>query len=99
MSSPLLERHLGEICQHIYGVGGTRSGRLFAAVAGTLSTFLLKSDTTSLRASDQRVPLGFNPGDTLTQASHLVSSIILVVESRATDRDLENVLEHVDKKD
>lgn len=44
MSSPLLERHLGEICQYIYGVGGSRSERLFAAAVRALSTLLSKSD-------------------------------------------------------
>jgi hypothetical protein len=54
MSSPLLERHLGEICQYIYGVGGSRSERLFAAVVRALSTLLSKTDIkffTSLRAT------------------------------------------------
>ena len=54
MSSPLLERHLGEICQYIYGVGGTRSELLFAAVVRALSALLSKSDIkffTSLKAS------------------------------------------------
>ncbi|KAI4740006.1 hypothetical protein E4T50_09547 [Aureobasidium sp. EXF-12298] len=54
MSSPLLERHLGEICQYIYGVGGSRSEKLFAAVVRALSTLLSKSDIrffTSLKAT------------------------------------------------
>jgi hypothetical protein len=54
MSSPLLERHLGEICQYIYGVGGSRSEKLFAAVVRALSTLLSKSDIrffTALKAT------------------------------------------------
>jgi hypothetical protein len=57
MSSPLLERHLGEICQHIYGVGGTRSERLSAAVADTLSTLLSKSD---IQFSQSKRPASFS---------------------------------------
>ncbi|KAH0285979.1 hypothetical protein KCU62_g7088, partial [Aureobasidium sp. EXF-3399] len=54
MSSPLLERHLGEICQYIYGVGGSRSELLFAAVVRALSTLSARSDLkffTSLKAT------------------------------------------------
>jgi hypothetical protein len=54
MSSPLLERHLGEICQYIYGVGGSRSEKLFAAVVRALGTLLSKSDIkffTALKAT------------------------------------------------
>jgi len=54
MSSPLLERHLGEICQYIYGVGGSRSELLFAASVRALSTLLSKSDLkffTALKAT------------------------------------------------
>ncbi|KAG9842726.1 hypothetical protein KCU98_g8248, partial [Aureobasidium melanogenum] len=54
MSSPLLERHLGDICQFLYGVGGSRGERLFAAVIQALSALLQKSDIeffTSLEAS------------------------------------------------
>lgn len=54
MSSPLLERHLGDICQFLYGVGGSRGEGLFAAVIRALSALLQKSDIeffTSLEAS------------------------------------------------
>ncbi|KAI4852697.1 hypothetical protein E4T44_01320 [Aureobasidium sp. EXF-8845] len=54
MSSPLLERHLGEICQYIYGVGGSRGEKLFDAVVRALGTMLSKSDMefyTSLQAT------------------------------------------------
>ncbi|KAG9526550.1 hypothetical protein KCU93_g5449, partial [Aureobasidium melanogenum] len=54
MSSPLLERHLGDICQFLYGVGGSRGEKLFAAVIQALSALLQKSDIeffTSLEAS------------------------------------------------
>jgi hypothetical protein len=54
MSSPLLERHLGEICQYIYGVGGSRSEKLFEAVVRALSTLLSEPDIkffTSLKAT------------------------------------------------
>ncbi|KAG9695911.1 hypothetical protein KCU95_g3802, partial [Aureobasidium melanogenum] len=54
MSSPLLERHLGDICQFLYGVGGSRGEKLFATVIQALSALLQKSDIeffTSLEAS------------------------------------------------
>jgi hypothetical protein len=54
MSSPLLERHLGEIYQYIYGVGGSRSEKLFATIVRALSTLLSKSDIkffTALKAT------------------------------------------------
>ncbi|KAI5201119.1 hypothetical protein E4T39_05341 [Aureobasidium subglaciale] len=37
MSSPLLERHLGDICIFMYGVGGSRGEKLFATVVRALS--------------------------------------------------------------
>lgn len=37
MSSPLLDRHLGNICIVLYGVGGTKGERLFAAVVRVLT--------------------------------------------------------------
>ncbi|THX40211.1 hypothetical protein D6D10_03674 [Aureobasidium pullulans] len=40
MSSPLLERHLGDICLFLYGVGGTRGEKLFAAVIQALTTMM-----------------------------------------------------------
>ncbi|THW38616.1 hypothetical protein D6D22_06660 [Aureobasidium pullulans] len=40
MSSPLLERHLGDICLFLYGVGGTRGEKLFAAVIQALTAMM-----------------------------------------------------------
>ncbi|THX89161.1 hypothetical protein D6D05_01461 [Aureobasidium pullulans] len=40
MSSPLLERHLGDICMFLYGVGGTRGEKLFAAVIQALTAMM-----------------------------------------------------------
>ncbi|THW66498.1 hypothetical protein D6D19_09329 [Aureobasidium pullulans] len=40
MSSPLLERHLGDICLFLYGVGGSRGEKLFAAVIQALTTMM-----------------------------------------------------------
>ncbi|THZ04555.1 hypothetical protein D6C93_02402 [Aureobasidium pullulans] len=40
MSSPLLERHLGDICLILYGVGGTRGEKLFAAVIQALTAMM-----------------------------------------------------------
>ncbi|KAK6003517.1 hypothetical protein QM012_009288 [Aureobasidium pullulans] len=54
MSSPLLERHLGTICNVLYGVGGSRGERLFAAVVRALTILWQTPDTifyTSLEAS------------------------------------------------
>jgi hypothetical protein len=40
MTSPLLERHLGSICQFIYGVGGSRGERLFALAVKALTALM-----------------------------------------------------------
>ncbi|KAG9749834.1 hypothetical protein KCU73_g6729, partial [Aureobasidium melanogenum] len=54
MSSPLLERHLGNICNVLYGVGGTRGERLFTTVVRVLTIMSQDPDIkfyTSLEAS------------------------------------------------
>ncbi|KAH0370150.1 hypothetical protein KCU65_g2843, partial [Aureobasidium melanogenum] len=54
MSSPLLERHLGNICNVLYGVGGTRGECLFTAVIRVLVIMSQDPDIkfyTSLEAS------------------------------------------------
>jgi hypothetical protein len=54
MSSPLLERHLGNICIYLYGVGGSRGELLFAGVVRALTVMSFEPDIaffTSLEAS------------------------------------------------
>ncbi|KEQ92875.1 hypothetical protein AUEXF2481DRAFT_68062 [Aureobasidium subglaciale EXF-2481] len=54
MSSPLLERHLGDICIFMYGVGGIRGEKLFATVVRALSASMHNPDVkfyVSLEAS------------------------------------------------
>lgn len=44
MSSPLLEQHLGAICQLLYGVGGSRGERLFSTVVQVLTALMKNPD-------------------------------------------------------